>query len=55
MLLSTADTGWDSARALHVPATVYVGESTDDLSVYAARGWDAWLTMWSLIAERARR
>lgn len=32
-------------------ATVYVGESTDDLSVYAAPGWGAWLAMWSLIGE----
>ena len=33
------------------PATVYVGESPADLSVYAAPGWDAWMAMWSLIAE----
>ena len=51
---STADTGWDVVR-VHTPATVYVGESRDDLSVYAAPGWDAWLAMWSLIAERMAR
>lgn len=30
---------------------LYVGESPADLSVYAAPGWNAWLAMWSLIAE----
>ena len=42
------------ALASREPATVYVGESPDDLSVYAAPGWDAWLAMWSLIAEWSR-
>lgn len=50
MLLSIADTGWDVKYA-RTPATVYVGESPADLSVYAAPGWDAWLAMWSLIGE----
>jgi hypothetical protein len=54
MLLSTADTGWDSTRTTRTPTTVYVGESPADLSVYAAPGWDAWLAMWSLIAEWSR-
>jgi hypothetical protein len=50
---STADTGWDVTSRLDRPADalVYVGESLDDLSVYAAPGWGAWLAMWTLIAE----